>query len=509
MKKNKRPNLINLFFGTIVLLIKLRLKTKKAKALSNFKNYILVKEIFKEDKVSSLTLGIYTLKSRKYFVKTWHGRIKDLNYYFLVNEYLSSGFISQKLKQFNNQNISTPQIVDIYETENSFSVVFEFIEAKSLTKYDPDFQAKKIDQVIEMLEKISINLTKQEIDSLPKRELYKYLFLLPIVCLLIIIKKPRIYKTILSSLYNEFKEVVHNNNLRLILAHRDLTPSNILIKNNKIYLLDFDSLVLTLPEYDKAYISVMPNLENLNKYLNLNLDTSIFGFLQIYICLHQTIGSGNFLKIQPHFLRMLSLIAKPGKSLVKRKSVTIGIPAHNEESNISNLLKSIISQKGDNFKLDKIIVACDDCKDNTVREVRILSRKKPIIKIIDDGKRYGKAERLNRFYRMNNSDIFIAFDADIKLGHNQVVSQLVSKFQDPEVGLVGGGDTPFSPSNFIEKIIVTGINLWYEARININGGDSVHNHQGCVSAMSRSLCQKAILPEDLIADDEYLYFEAK
>src|SRR3990170_5283265 len=47
-------------------------------------------------------------------------------------------------------------------------------------------------------------------------------------------------------------------------------------------------------------------------------------------------------------------------ALSEKFTVTVGIPAHNEEQNIKQLLTSIVSQKG-NFVLEKILVTTDGC----------------------------------------------------------------------------------------------------------------------------------------------------
>ena len=50
----------------------------------------------------------------------------------------------------------------------------------------------------------------------------------------------------------------------------------------------------------------------------------------------------------------------------KKLTVTIGIPAYNEEANVRNLLVSLLAQKETNFKLQEIIVVSDGSTDKTV-----------------------------------------------------------------------------------------------------------------------------------------------
>jgi cellulose synthase/poly-beta-1,6-N-acetylglucosamine synthase-like glycosyltransferase len=188
------------------------------------------------------------------------------------------------------------------------------------------------------------------------------------------------------------------------------------------------------------------------------------------------------------------------------KTVTIGIPAHNEASGIERMLLSVLAQQRTNYYLDRIVVACDGCTDNTADVVHGLMAHHPEIELINDGKRMGQIGRLNQFYTHCTSDIFITFDGDIELEGTSVVDTLVQAFTDEQIGLVGGEGKPRTPRLFWEKVFVTWIEVWAEMRRGINGGDSVHNHQGCISAVARPLYQKLEIPKEAISNDEYLYF---
>ena len=191
------------------------------------------------------------------------------------------------------------------------------------------------------------------------------------------------------------------------------------------------------------------------------------------------------------------------------QTVTIGIPAHNESRNIIRLLDSILKQETTNYQIEKIIVACDGCTDNTADIVRQYTLEHPVVSLIDDGKRMGQGGRLDNFYRIAESDIFITFDADTVLRNTQVIDRLVAAFDQPNIGLVGGRGIPLPPRNFWESVFIAWIDVWYEARKDFQGGDTVHNHEGCISAMARPLYRKMVIPRDVIASDEFLYFQAK
>jgi glycosyltransferase involved in cell wall biosynthesis len=193
---------------------------------------------------------------------------------------------------------------------------------------------------------------------------------------------------------------------------------------------------------------------------------------------------------------------------IDMKTLTIGIPAYNEENNIAILLNEIIPQKQENFVLEEVIVASDGSTDSTEQLVIEASKNNPLIKLIADGKRLGQTNRLNQLIKLNKSDVLLNLDGDCLLSGDSVFAEIVKSFDSENVGLVGGNDTPGKPGSFFEKIVVTGIELWYETRKNLNKGSSVYNHHGCVSALSKKFCQELVIPGDVIAADTYQYFRA-
>ena len=195
---------------------------------------------------------------------------------------------------------------------------------------------------------------------------------------------------------------------------------------------------------------------------------------------------------------------------MKKITLTIGIPAHNEEANIGNLLNCISKQKLDNrFDLKEVIVACDGCTDGTSNVVLKNAIKNKKIKVIDDGKRIGKLSRLNNFYNTVKTQLLVVFDADTLLKDNYTLNEIAKQFLDPQVGLVGGNDTPNIPRNIIEKIGEVWVRAWYKMRFKLNNGDTIHNHKGCVSAGRIEFLNKIKIPKNIFSDDDFLYFSCK
>lgn len=194
---------------------------------------------------------------------------------------------------------------------------------------------------------------------------------------------------------------------------------------------------------------------------------------------------------------------------MNKPTISIGIPAHNEESNILRLLDSILSQRQTGFRLEKIIVACDGCTDNTANLVLEYQKKYPMIHLIDDGKRFGQAGRCNNFYMENTSDVIVTLDADTTLGARNSLSHLIEPFTNPKVGLVAGADRPYAPMTFFESVAVTVVDLWYLMRRNYNNGDTIHNCHGCILALRNNCAKKIDMPMDINGNDHFVYFRAK
>jgi len=193
----------------------------------------------------------------------------------------------------------------------------------------------------------------------------------------------------------------------------------------------------------------------------------------------------------------------------KKFTVTVSIPAHNEEANILYLLRSILVQRGNNFVIEKILIVCDGCTDNTAQLGRNMARKHKKIEVIEDGKRKGKMARLNEIYKMNKSDILITLDADIIVAENNAFKKIVSVFEDPSLAIAVFHQEPVESDFFIGKICAASDRLWIESRIHVNGGDNIHNLQGAATALRKEVVQRIRYPSGLNTDSGYLYMSAK
>ncbi len=194
----------------------------------------------------------------------------------------------------------------------------------------------------------------------------------------------------------------------------------------------------------------------------------------------------------------------------KTPTVTVGIPAHNEEENISHMLQSVLDQKQGNYKLEKIIVLCDACTDRTAEKARKLAKKHPLITVIDDGKRKGKTGRLNQLYRMNKSDLVFNIDGDVILSGDEVLAKLVAAFKEKDVVLVSGNNQPVKALTLMERIDNAGYRMWYEIRKDYQEGHNIWNIQGMAVGLRGSFAKSFQYPEEYyVSDGGFVFITAK
>src|SRR5947209_6505819 len=114
-------------------------------------------------------------------------------------------------------------------------------------------------------------------------------------------------------------------------------------------------------------------------------------------------------------------------------TISVGIPAHNEESSIRNVLQSILDQQENNFVLKEVIVISDGSTDKTVEKAKAISDRR--ITIIDDKKRKGKSARLNQICTKCTGDILILCDADIIIDNNKLFSIIIDQIDITKAGV--------------------------------------------------------------------------
>ncbi len=137
----------------------------------------------------------------------------------------------------------------------------------------------------------------------------------------------------------------------------------------------------------------------------------------------------------PLFLVILTLfIKKPYEKKDIEPSVTLLIPAHNEERVIKNKIENTLTLDYPKNKLEVIIIL-DECTDKT-KDI-LSSYIKDNIKIIEQKPRKGKMAALNMAIAKASGEIILFSDAN-SIYKKDVIRKIIRNFKDARIGCVCG-----------------------------------------------------------------------
>jgi glycosyltransferase involved in cell wall biosynthesis len=190
----------------------------------------------------------------------------------------------------------------------------------------------------------------------------------------------------------------------------------------------------------------------------------------------------------------------------KKVTVTVGIPAYNEEANILNAIDSILAQRRDNFVLDKIIVISDASDDTTNLLVRKKMKTDKRIYFIHGKTRIGKAGRLNQIFENTKSELLLLLDADCLAGKDSI-TYMVKTFKNAKdnLGVIGARAEVSNVNSLFTKIIYSGVRIAFDLSKSIGYEKSVLSYKGALMGLPRNLYSSLKIPST-VGTDAYIFF---
>jgi glycosyltransferase involved in cell wall biosynthesis len=186
-------------------------------------------------------------------------------------------------------------------------------------------------------------------------------------------------------------------------------------------------------------------------------------------------------------------------------TLTIGIAAYNAENNIKNLITSLQNQRGNNYKLDKIIIHSDNSTDSTIEIVRKIKDNKLLL--IDNKKRKGFSGSIKKIVENSHSDVTLLLNDDIQIYDRHFIEKLINPFmENSKTGLVCGNTQPLPPKNFIDRAITSGFKAYDKARYSKMNGNTASTVDGKILAVSNSFKKTLKFNKNMGNLDGYLYF---
>ena len=302
-----RPSFLQVAFGSVVLAVKLKTSCTSAELPQVFGGCVFLHSVKRVAKNSpNLAIGVYVSAGRKYIVKRWEGRIRDLNYYGLAGEYAVNGLLRQKLSLLGRSaRVRVPAAIRYEASSRSLTVMFEYIDGVSVAALPIAEQASAWARVSGALSRVSSQLDEHEKNMFGVRSKASYLLLAPAMGFLTACASPESAGSVAKSFAVQLSQARFLVGASMELSHRDLTPRNMILSGGDVYLIDCDNVAWTVSGYDFAYLSVHPGHDSLARLLAERFTTPTTSFLRRYVAIHHVLGSGAFSKVNKNFLNVL------------------------------------------------------------------------------------------------------------------------------------------------------------------------------------------------------------
>ena len=189
-------------------------------------------------------------------------------------------------------------------------------------------------------------------------------------------------------------------------------------------------------------------------------------------------------------------------------TVSICIPAYNEEGGIGRLLQEILDQEHRHHRLDEVLIASDGSTDGTVAEARRIPDAR--IRVIHDGERRGKSIRINQLLASATGDVVILLDADVVLREPSFLDVLVRDFDAQERGLAAPAAEPLAPTCWVDRSLAVGSAIVADVGAAWRAEESVYlQFRGCCLLLGREFARRVQLPAGVVNDDAYIYLMAR
>lgn len=186
----------------------------------------------------------------------------------------------------------------------------------------------------------------------------------------------------------------------------------------------------------------------------------------------------------------------------KNMTLTVGIPAYNEEENISQLIDDILLQKYDGYILKKIIVSSDASTDRTDSLVK--NYKDARVVLIQNKVREGIAARLNQIFESSSTDCLVVMNADTRIKDPLFMKKLITPIQN-SIDMTSARIKEVAGSSFLDKALIFGMDIKRKTVESINKGVNVYTCCGLARAFSKKL-YSSMRFETSIGEDAFSYF---
>ncbi len=185
-----------------------------------------------------------------------------------------------------------------------------------------------------------------------------------------------------------------------------------------------------------------------------------------------------------------------------KPTLTVGIPAYNEDANLKYLLEDLLRLDTRGFILKNIIVNSDGSTDKTVSIAREFNKKK--IVVINNKQRHGLSKIQNQIFIKTNSDILVLLNADIMIKDKKFLKKLILPIIENKAELTCSNMEELKSSTFTGNILNFSMKFKTAVFEKYKNGNNIYTCRGTARAFSKKIYKKIEFKES-IGEDAYSY----
>lgn len=193
---------------------------------------------------------------------------------------------------------------------------------------------------------------------------------------------------------------------------------------------------------------------------------------------------------------------------MKLPTLTIGIPAYNEEHTIGNLLKALHRQKHRTFVLKNIYVYSDASSDATNTVVTKLKKTYPKLSLIVGKSRQGQPHAQNVIISRTTTDILVLVNADVFIDDTDCIEKLIRPITAGSAQLTSCKVVPVSPTSRFEQILYTSNRFKETVYEAWNHGNNIYTCHGRMRAFGRNFYRKLTF-QPTPAEDAFSFLQCQ
>lgn len=196
----------------------------------------------------------------------------------------------------------------------------------------------------------------------------------------------------------------------------------------------------------------------------------------------------------------------PPKRLDALPTVSVVVPAYNEEESIGKTIESLMKLDYPKDMLE-IIVVNDGSKDNTGKIVEgFLHKNNPFKMLLLNQKNSGKGVALNNGIAHSNSEFVACLDAD-SMVRSDTLKEMIRYFYDPSIAAVSPLMKVYQPKTMLQKLQALEYLLYGFLKCVFSSMNSIHVTSGPFSIYRKSTLQKlgGFDEKTIVEDQEICY----